>query len=517
MRILFPILILLGMVAAASAQSTNRITAKITVTTATSNNFAFTLNGNTRVFTNSVTAAASQITTNHTVAGSASNFYYHVVATPFTGPVVPLNYTNGSNVIFLRGALGQAMSVTILSNWATVEYSTQVFSSGLIEVRVPMASVTSAERVKVASELVTGINAYTTNAFATNSPALTNHLSLGPQPQMAANKVFNTSHLTGSAVSNSYLTNITRANVGALRATNVILHNGFATNTALVNSPSANITNLTGYGGFLSNIIGHSFTITNLSSPGSAVGSQQFGENANASGLNSFAVGVDSVASSNYAAAFGYLAAATEEGALAVGEEAEATGYGGTALGGSSIASAYLSTAVGALSSASYSNSAAFGASAASTTTNQIRLGTSSEHISIPGEVRDVKLTNVWNTGTNRFDLAVAFTRTNITTLANGVNLVDPGLKTYLKVSGPSAGYSIDKLQRGWDGRRILIQKNDAFTLTIANESGSGGGTDADRILTGTGGNVTITNAPGFVELIYDSAASRWGVISKSN
>lgn len=119
--------------------------------------------------------------------------------------------------------------------------------------------------------------------------------------------------------------------------------------------------------------------------------------------------------------------------------------------------------------------------------------------------------------GTNRFDYAVSFTRTNITSLANGANDLDPGLRAYLKVSGPSAAYSIDKIDKGWDGRRLLIQKSDAFTLTIPNNSGSGVLPDAAKILTGTGATLTITNNPGFVELIYDSDASRWGVIRASN
>lgn len=121
------------------------------------------------------------------------------------------------------------------------------------------------------------------------------------------------------------------------------------------------------------------------------------------------------------------------------------------------------------------------------------------------------------STGTNRFDSAVAFSRTNITTLANGVNLIDPGYMTTIYVSGPSAAYSIDKIQRGWNGRRIRIWKKDSFTLTIANESGSGGGTDADRALTGTGGNISITNNPGYVDFDYDSAASRWNVAGHSD
>jgi len=257
--------------------------------------------------------------------------------------------------------------------------------------------------------------------------------------------------------------------------------------------------------------------VTNLSSPGTGTDSQKIGSGSLAVGNYTIAYGVSSSASNLASVALGYGALTMGESGVTIGTDTRVYGFGGIAIGIEAGASQYGGIAIGALSYSDYSNSVAIGTSANTTTTNQIRLGTASEHVSIPGELRDVRATNIWATGTNRFDLAVSFTASNLTTVANGVNLIDPGLKTTLRISGPSAAYSIDKVTRGYNERILHIRKNDPYTLTIVNESGSGGGSAADRILTGTGANVTLTNYTGSLDLRYDETLSRWILGFKSN
>lgn len=504
----------------AFAQSTNRITVKLEVITATSNKFSLTGNGDTRTFTNSVTDSATQIATNHTVAGSASNLYNHLVSSPFARVNVT-GYTNGSNVIYLRGDLGVAMSFSALSNWVTISYSTQVFSSGTIDVRVPIDSEQPAVRTNVASQLAYAAK-YSSNAIPEGTVAYGNFVQRGSH-QITSNK-FNVGVTNTGGVNTNMLTTNSTFGAGTLAGRITVteaLVGGSYTNAGVTNSTigggafagaitsSARIT-----GGTYADI-----TVSNMSSPGTGLNSFQVGASAVASGDFSITVGDTAIASGTYAIASGLNSLAAEDFAVSLGNEAVVNvgATAGLALGSAVTANGAYSRAFGNSSAADHDYSWVFGDGISSTAAHQFLFGDADDHVRIPGEVRDLKLTNVWSTGTNRFDLAVAFSRTNITSLANGVNLVDPGLKTYLKVSGPSAGYSIDKITRGWDGRILRIQKTDSLTLTIANESGSGGGAATDRILTGTGANVTITNNPGFVELIYDLDAGRWGVSSKSN
>src|SRR6266699_2298089 len=67
------------------ASALNIITATVTVTNVagTTNGQTITVNGNTRTWTNSVSFPATQILTNNTIGGAATNLYNAAAAAPF--------------------------------------------------------------------------------------------------------------------------------------------------------------------------------------------------------------------------------------------------------------------------------------------------------------------------------------------------------------------------------------------------------------------------------------------------
>lgn len=521
MKTIFSILMLLGVLTAGAA---DRITATIAVTNAPiGNTNTLTINANVRTFTNTVTGSpGTLIQETNSIPWSATNILnqltdYRISQFHFLGQSQSTNVT-------VVGAVGEALTVTLAGGWGFVTYSTQTVSSPTFIVRVPLTVEQTSNRTHIASLLVQGQSDNSTNSFATNAVAMTNYLTRGASPQQ---------YVVGPMQFN-----------GTLRgASQVALTNGFTSAVTNINSVSSNHIN---YGNA-------------IRSEGSGGNSLQVGSNAVASGPLSLAIGNGSIASSNSATAIGVGAVSTNGGGIALGTSARTTGASATALGESAVAgasavsvgnaatadggsiaigqdatslsvlqgtavgnnsqvTANYGVALGYLANSGHSNSVAMGANSATTTTNQIRLGTASETVSVPGvlEVSGTQ-TNTIFSGTNKFQLAVSFTATNITSLANGANDVDPGFKTYLRVSGPTAAYSIDKIDRGYDGRILIIQKTDSYTMTVINSSGAGVLGDEAKILTGTGGTLTITNNPGFVQLIYDATASRWGVINKSN
>jgi hypothetical protein len=295
------------------------------------------------------------------------------------------------------------------------------------------------------------------------------------------------------------------------------LTNGYSTN-GIFDRPRT--TNLVNYGNA-------------ISSPGSGLNSEQFGDSALASGESGVALGKIALASGLFSTALGYDAQATNDSSVAIGSS-RARGVGSTAIGVGAVAQVDNSSAFGSGTTALGTNSIAMGVLAyvAATHINSMALGynaqtTSSNQIMLGGSDISVRVNNVLSVGdsvtnlvstgtyTNRGDLS--FDSLANSSLANGNNAaVSPGTKVYMKVSGPTGAFAINGLTGGRDGRTIIIQNSTGFTMTIANNSGVDP-TAANRIFTGTSADITVTNNPGFVQLIYDAATSRWGVMSKSN
>jgi len=97
-------------------------------------------------------------------------------------------------------------------------------------------------------------------------------------------------------------------------------------------------------------------------------------------------------------------------------------------------------------------------------------------------------------------------------TLVNGGNdNVAPGYATFLRISGPTAAFSITGVIQGELGRIIMLRNTTIYAMTLANESGS---SDAEnRIFTQTGSDF-VTTAEGSAILIYDAVSQRWVVMA---
>jgi hypothetical protein len=97
-------------------------------------------------------------------------------------------------------------------------------------------------------------------------------------------------------------------------------------------------------------------------------------------------------------------------------------------------------------------------------------------------------------------------------TLANGANSnVAPGYTTYIRIIGPSAAFSTTGFSGGDKGRLMIVRNTVAFDWTISNESGSSDA--ANRIITSTGADVTLTGVSVGV-FVYDATDSRWILIA---
>jgi len=78
-------------------------------------------------------------------------------------------------------------------------------------------------------------------------------------------------------------------------------------------------------------------------------------------------------------------------------------------------------------------------------------------------------------------------------------------------ITGPTAAFTISGITGGTDGQVLVIINNVAQNMTLENENG--GSTAANRILTGTGGDVATT-AQGACILVYSGTSSRWHLVA---
>lgn len=481
--------LILALLACIHASAVEQVEGFITITNGPVTGDAIIINGVTRTWTNA--HSSTTVLTNLvplSVNTSATNLYFNLSAYTIAAPqpVVIHSATNKLRIVF---DVGQSVTLSQVGTWAEITYTTNTITTAYA-VRVPITIEATTNRTNIASLLVSALQ-HSTNAIAY-------HWVVGSQfAGLTNNNAFTgTNSMADGGWNRPRLTNVV-----ALSGVVTALTNGYWTN-AVMDKPTA--TNMTVYGGF--------------SVPGSGNGSLNIGDAALASGADSISFGNLSSASDRDDIAIGNLASASGGSSFAAGTGASTVGTNTVAFGAYAIALAPGSMSLGAYVDVATGHTNSIGIGADTTETNQIMIGAATHKVRVPGvlQVTGTQASTIFD-GTNKFNMSVGFTRTNNTTLANGPNLVDPGLKTYIRVSGPSAAYSIDKISGGWDGRFIRIQKNDSYTLTIPNESGSGGGTDADRARTGTGATVTITNNPAVVEFTYDIDLARWVLGYHSN
>lgn len=110
--------------------------------------------------------------------------------------------------------------------------------------------------------------------------------------------------------------------------------------------------------------------------------------------------------------------------------------------------------------------------------------------------------------------IGVVTTPTGTLTLSNGLNsdIAQPtGVYSYLRISGPSAAFSIGGISSGVSGRVLILQNTTAQQMTIVNNDGSSGA--SNRIQTMSGANVVLAASTTNAILIYDGVAGLWTLV----
>ena len=481
------LLLLLLCPALLAAADVERKIGHLNITNApTLDGYTFDINGDTRTFTNDVSVdPTSLILTNDTIDGIQTNLYNHIADTPFGGTLYM--YKVSTNSITFEAQEGDPLVITLGGPWGYVQYSTNLtYSTNAYSVTVPADQEDISTRTNIWSEVVYGINNYSSNAFLVSSPAVSNLVNLTAAQTITGNKVFNGSNywVGGTIIA------------GAISGNAAWFTNGYWTNSILDRPITTNLVN---YG-------------SAISSPGSGLNSEEFGTGSVASGEGAFAAGDSALASGDFSTAVGSLANAIAYQATAWGYSSSADGTNALAGGYLAIASGMNSLALGPSTSATASNSAAVGPGASSGTADLFVLGTSSHHISIPGRlsVSGQGVTNLTEVGrtTNSGSYATPFT--TLSTLANGANSLSIGDTTLtIRLTGSiSADSTIDGITNHWDGRWLALENQEGYTVTINNESGLES-TAANRIVTPSGNNIPIV-AKGWATLVYDGTAARW-------
>ncbi len=122
---------------------------------------SYTLNSDTRTFTNSVANAATQIRvrTNDSAATILLSIAAQASQYPFT-PILSMTTSAGTNITF-RATSDTALTITISpTNWGKVTYSTQTVGTAMTVIRVPLASEDAVARTNNATLLWDGLDNY---------------------------------------------------------------------------------------------------------------------------------------------------------------------------------------------------------------------------------------------------------------------------------------------------------------------------------------------------------------------
>lgn len=531
MKRLFTILFVLALAFSATAQSpTNRISLTISITNipVTGNNLV--VNSSTRTWTNA--SSSTTILTNLvSTAGSATNLYNEIAGFPYSGGIFPRWLSETSMV--LTAPLGGALAASQSGAWAVLTLSTQSGPQTFTALWPIENIVVASNRTNQASSFVGGLSQFSTNAFATNSTAGSNFLTKGASPVQDVTGPVRfggrTAVSSGLYATNGFtsgLTNINPVFSNAVNYGNAIRSEGSGGNSLQVGSNATALGTRTvaiGNGALATNndatAIGTSAIATNraVAVGNAAVASGlsvALGNSASAFYDQSLAIGGSSVVSAQYGIAIGDGASASSAD-TAVGRTASAAGTNSLAMGVSATVGSdgLYSTAIGAASSSTHSNATVIGAFAASTGSNQVLLGTSSDWIQSPGVFAGNIHTNTILKGTNVINGRVDFTSRNNTGLANGNNAgVVLGSNVFVRLSGATTIAYLGGFAAEQDGSFHILRISGSITNTFGNESGVDP-TAANRIITGTGGDLSYTNNPLVIGIIYDATSSRWNLM----
>lgn len=534
MKTLVKILFLFLFAFSASAAS-QRITATITVTNTPAFPNTVTVNGNVRTWTNSITGSPSTtflIGSDRLV--SATNMANGISVTKYGG--MSSTFQNGSNIVLL-GDVDQAMAITFSGTFASLTLSTQVVTT-MTGVRVPVSGEpTASQRTNITSLLLTALQDYPTNTMTQTAIGWTNFLgttnlqtiSVGQKTWLNTNLFTNSQWMDGIAsnitlvlakgtITNASLLNVQLTN-GSLDGFNLgKMTNGYFTNSILGNPTFTNAVN---YG----------LPFSSRGAGGSL--SESYGSSSEATASFATSLGWFAVSYAQYGTAIGAASKAYTLGSTAIGASAQVdtnSGYG-TALGyNAQVLNASNSMAFGknaivqnttnsivigvGASINKLTNSMAIGNGAAGIAHNQIMLGGAGINTYVQNILTVAgATTNLTIAGTNVWNGSLAFKSTANAILANGDNVPFPlGTNVFTRLSGATTIANLQGFTEEPDGAFHIIKITGSITNRIYNELG--GAPAAQRINTGTGGDLISTNSPTWLEVIYDATAARWNVLS---
>lgn len=153
-----------------SSRGDTLTTATLTITNIPANGATLSVNGNSRMFTNVITAASTQITTGTNIAGVQSNTFVQLASYPVSFVQLAKSSTN---VITLRSYPGYNITVTPSSGWAYVTYITNSTGTNQYIIRAPVDVTGLTERSNVTAAIVNYLNGAWagTNVISSNAPA----------------------------------------------------------------------------------------------------------------------------------------------------------------------------------------------------------------------------------------------------------------------------------------------------------------------------------------------------------
>lgn len=490
MKRLYAILMLfccLGM-----ARAVDQIDLLITVTNTPVTGDTLTINSTTRTWTN----AHSSLTILTNLADfptntSTTNLYFNLSA--YFLSELPFVKYESSNQLRLVFAPGDAVSASEAGNWASFSYETNDTTTARA-VRMPITVEAATNQTNIATWLVESLQ-YST-AFIDGSWIAGSNLAA-----LDLNNIFSgTNSLSDGGWNRASITNLTTLSgvLGKLTngyVTNLVLDAPILTNGTLIGSVITNGT-LAGTYAEIQGLIPYLYMSAEIGteSVGPTILMHKF------DGLKSAPTAVEN---NDVLGHFSF------------------GGYGSTAI---KTSGRFYHKADQDFTDANASARFEFWLAPTNSTTLAEVVTIHNDRTTIANELRPTgTITNSATTGYGSFGVSGGpygyplLRRYNNTSLANGNNSgIVPGDAAYMKVSGPSASFTINGITNWADGRLLVIQNSTTHNMTIANDSG----TDpqaGNRIYTGTGADVAITNNPGCVTLIYDSAVSRWVIVSKTD
>lgn len=485
------LILLLTILLALPAHAQFIITGSISVTNPPlGNTNTVTVAGSTRTFTNTVSASpGSLIQQTNSITRSATNIWLHFATYPAHAAHTP-TIGSLSNKVNIRGYPGELLTISVSAGWAAVSYVTNTLSSAIV-VRVPHTVEAATNQTNIASMLVPYLDK-STNALATNSPALTNHVGLTTVQTITGHKTFlGTNAFTNSVWHGGYISNA----------------QAYLSNAYLVRPTTTNLTN---YGAA-------------ISSPGTGTNSQQFAGGA-ATGSNTFAFGggASGIGAANFGAgsALGNYSLSLASGPTGNNVNGDRSiGIGGGDVDGNDSLGIGLNysisgsnnVAIGNNSGSSFNFTVALGCGATPTANNQLRFGRSTETNSFPGYVEMNGVNKMTFVGSVTNDAKWSTPAYSFTTLANGNNIaIDFGSNAFVRLDGSvTADSAICGIIGGYDGVTYEVLNNTGYTITFAQNTVDP--TPANRFDTFTGADTAVPYKASLV-LRYNGASSRWNI-----